>query len=332
MDVLKDEFFDDYADDRNGGKRTAPAPNGGNDQGNQGNPNNNQSGNQRADSNGRPFPDEDYNKNGKLRKVRGRVLKKLLKYEFKAYLNPMLIMIGALFALAIGLCVLGCFLTPEDFEMDSRADGRIIAWIIALVIFIWVALASIFFPLGFSWKHYHKQFFTSQGYLTLSIPASPEEHILAKRIASMVAMAVGAVAAFLAVIIAFLPLFGLMFAPTPTPPSEPSTSAVSGWEVLYVVLEILLSPLLLESACCAFTCWRHRGLKKWMIVLLVAGMYFLSTVISVVLAGAVVKIPPQVWEFLMEAGKWIFFVLKCVALYLLFLYETQTLRKKINLK
>ena len=63
MDVLKDEFFDDYADGRNGGKRpndTAPNPNKG--------------------TSGRPFPDEDYDKNGKLRKVRGRVLKKLLKY------------------------------------------------------------------------------------------------------------------------------------------------------------------------------------------------------------------------------------------------------------
>ena len=59
-----------------------------------------------------PFPEEDYNKKGKLRRVRPRILKKLLKYEFKAYLTPMLIMLAALFAHAIALCVLGCFITP----------------------------------------------------------------------------------------------------------------------------------------------------------------------------------------------------------------------------
>ena len=88
-----------------------------------------------------PFPEEDYNKKGKLRRVRPRILKKLLKYEFKAYLTPMLIMLTALFALAIALCVLGCFITPEDFENNSDSDpGRMIAWVIGLVIFIWVVL------------------------------------------------------------------------------------------------------------------------------------------------------------------------------------------------
>ena len=38
-----------------------------------------------------PFPATDYDKNGKLKKVRGRVLKKLLKYEFKALLKPIFI-------------------------------------------------------------------------------------------------------------------------------------------------------------------------------------------------------------------------------------------------
>jgi hypothetical protein len=280
-----------------------------------------------------PFPEEDYNKEGKLRNVRPRVLKKLLKYEFKAYLTPMLIMLAALFALAIALCVLGCFLTPEDFENSSDADpGRMIAWAIGLVIFVWVALAAIFFPLGFATKTYHKQFFTSQGYLTLSIPASPQEHILAKRIAGYIAMIIGSVAAVIAIIIAFLPVLGIMSTDS-TPPSDPSAAPViSGWGILYVVLEMLVSPLLLMSVCGGFVCWRHRGLKTWMIVLLGVGIYFLSTVLSVVLAGAILTIPAHVWEFLLDAGKWISLALKCGAVYLLWLYETQTLRSKINLK
>ena len=280
-----------------------------------------------------PFPEEDYNKKGKLRRVRPRILKKLLKYEFKAYLTPMLIMLTALFALAIALCVLGCFITPEDFENNSDSDpGRMIAWAIGLVIFIWVALAAIFFPLVFATKTYHKQFFTSQGYLTLSIPASPQEHILAKRIAGYIAMAIGSIAAVIAIIIAFLPLLGMIGADS-TPPSDPSVAPlISGWDILYIVLEMLVSPLLLMSICGGFVCWRHRGLKTWMIVVLGVGFYFLSTVLSVVLAGAILTIPAHVWEFLLEAGKWLFFALRCGVVYLLWLYETQTLRSKINLK
>lgn len=280
-----------------------------------------------------PFPEEDYNKKGKLRRVRPRILKKLLKYEFKAYLTPMLIMLAALFALAIALCVLGCFITPEDFENNSDSDpGRMIAWAIGLVIFIWVALAAIFFPLVFATKTYHKQFFTSQGYLTLSIPASPQEHILAKRIAGYIAMAIGSIAAVIAIIIAFLPLLGMIGADS-TPPSDPSVAPlISGWDILYIVLEMLVSPLLLMSVCGGFVCWRHRGLKTWMIVVLGVGFYFLSTVLSVVLAGTILTIPAHVWEFLLEAGKWFFFALRCGVVYLLWLYETQTLRSKINLK
>ena len=280
-----------------------------------------------------PFPEEDYNKKGKLRRVRPRILKKLLKYEFKAYLTPMLIMLAALFALAIALCVLGCFITPEDFENNSDSDpGRMIAWVIGLVIFIWVALAAIFFPLVFATKTYHKQFFTSQGYLTLSIPASPQEHILAKRIAGYIAMAIGSIAAVIAIIIAFLPLLGMIGADG-TPPSDTSVAPlISGWDILYIVLEMLVSPLLLMSICGGFVCWRHRGLKTWMIVVLGVGFYFLSTVLSVVLAGAILTIPAHVWEFLLEAGKWFFFALRCGVVYLLWLYETQTLRSKINLK
>ena len=37
-----------------------------------------------------PFPEEDYNKKGKLRNVRTRVLKQLLKYEFKAFLQSVI--------------------------------------------------------------------------------------------------------------------------------------------------------------------------------------------------------------------------------------------------
>ena len=145
-------------------------------------------------------------------------------------------------------------------------------------------------------------------------------------------MAIGSIAAVIAIIIAFLPLLG-MIGTDGTPPSDLSVAPlISGWDILYIVLEMLVSPLLLMSVCGGFVCWRHRGLKTWMIVVLGVGFYFLSTVLSIVLAGAILTIPAHVWEFLLEVGKWFFFALKCGVVYLLWLYETQTLRSKINLK
>ena len=39
------------------------------------------------------FPEEDYDRNGKLKRVRGRMLKKLLKYEWKG-LIPVFLLLG----------------------------------------------------------------------------------------------------------------------------------------------------------------------------------------------------------------------------------------------
>ena len=298
MDVLKDEFFEE--------KQTVS----------------------------RPFPEEDYDKNGKLRKVRGRVLKKLLKYESKAYVKPMLIVMIALFAVALVLCVLGSFVTAEDFSEEAD-HTRMISWTISLVLFVYLVLFAMLFPVGIAAKRYHKQFFTSEAYLTLSIPASPEEHILAKRIAGYVAMAVASVLSLIAIIIVVLPLGNLLsglFDPSvPSEPIEPTTG-VNAFDVIYILLEILISPLMFLSVCGGFCCWRHRGLKNWMIVLIVASIYLLSAILGVAFAGMMLSLPEEVILFFAKAGKWILLAVELAALYFLFRYETQTLRKKINLK
>jgi hypothetical protein len=246
----------------------------------------------------------------------------------------MLIMLAGLFAIAFALCLLGCFITPEEWNFATEDNGRMVAWIIAVFVFVWVSIAAVFFPLGFGTKRYHQQFFTSQGYLTLSIPASPEEHILAKRIAIFIAMLVSSIAMIIALIIAFLPVINLILGVSSPDEINPDTTimAVNGWDVLYTILEMILSPLFLAAVCGAFACWRHRGLKTWMIILLGVGAYMFSTVLTVLFSSILVTMPLEAWEFLLQFGKWILFLLKCLGLYLLFRYETQTLRKKINLK
>ena len=277
-----------------------------------------------------PLPEEDYNKNGKLKNVRGRILKKLLKYEFKYYLRPMLIAMVALFAVATTLCVLGCFLTAED--MNGTGEGlRVVFWVLSLVVFVFGSLFVLLFPFILAHKRYKKQFFTAEGYLTLSIPASAQEHILAKRITAYVMTAVASVLVSIAVLISLIPIF-LLVANGGLGTMQPIQLGLSAEDVIHALLQMLVWPLLLLALDGGYLCWQHRGLKKWMVGLLVAGLYIFSMFINVFLGGLFFELSPEVITLIYEIGKWVLLALEMGVLYLLFLYETQTLKKKINLK
>ena len=276
------------------------------------------------------LPEEDYGKNGKLKNVRGRILKKLLKYEFKYYLKPMLIAMAALFAVATILCVLGCFLTAEDVGGTGEAL-RVIFWALSLLLFVFGSLFVLLFPFILAHKRYKKQFFTAEGYLTLSIPASPQEHILAKRIAAYVMSAVSSILVSIAVLVALIPIFVLSMKGglTTLPPIQVDLNV---GDVIHSLLQSLIWPLLFLALEGSYLCWEHRGLKKWMVVLLVAGIYILSMFVNIFLGSLFFELPTNVVNLIYEIGKWVLLAVEMGALYLLFLYETQTLRKKINLK
>ena len=274
-----------------------------------------------------PLPEEDYNKNGKLKNVRGRILKKLLKYEFKYYFKPMLIAVAALFAVATILCVLGCFLTAEDIEGTGELM-RVLFWALALLLFGFGSLFVLLFPFILAHKRYKKQFFTSEGYLTLSVPASAQEHILAKRISAYVMSAVASVLVTIALMVALIPIFILA--------AKGGYGAIEidldAGDVIYTLVQSLILPLLFLALEGGYLCWEHRGLKKWMVALLVAGLYVLGIFINVFLGSWFFELSPEVLNLIYEIGKWVLLAVEMGALYLLFLYETQTLKKKINLK
>ena len=274
-----------------------------------------------------PLPEEDYNKNGKLKNVRGRILKKLLKYEFKYYFKPMLIAVAALFAVATILCVLGCFLTAEDIGGTGELM-RVLFWALALLLFAFGSLFVLLFPFILAHKRYKKQFFTSEGYLTLSVPASAQEHILAKRIAAYVMSAVASVLVTIALIVALIPIF-ILAAKGGYGSIEIDLDA---GDVIYGLLQSLILPLLFLALEGGYLCWEHRGLKKWMVALLVAGLYILGMFINIFLGSWFFELSPAVLNLIYEIGKWVLLAVEMGALYLLFLYETQTLKKKINLK
>ena len=277
-----------------------------------------------------PLPEEDYGKNGKLKTVRGRILKKLLKYEFKYYFKPMLIATVALFAVATALCVLGCFLTAEDIGGTGELM-RVLFWALALLLFGFGSLFILLFPFILAHKRYKKQFFTSEGYLTLSIPASAQEHILAKRIAAYVMSAVASVIVTIVLMVALIPIF-ILAAKGGLEIIDFIPLNLNAWDIIYSLLQTLIWPLLLLAAEGGYLCWEHRGLKKWMVALLVAGVYTAGVFISVFFGGLFFELPSNVVNLIGEIGKWVLLAVEIGAVYLLFLYETQTLKKKINLK
>ncbi len=149
------------------------------------------------------FPETDYAKNGKLKKVRGRVLAKLLKCEFKYYLPAILTVMaivlfsGVFFAFA---------LRAENNLHDNpyvRVDRKLLfALITSMLLFIFGCIGSMLFSQILTVMRYNKNFFKEEGYLTFSVPASMEEHVLAKRIAAVcVTLMVGAIVAISIVIV-----------------------------------------------------------------------------------------------------------------------------------
>lgn len=148
-----------------------------------------------------PLPDEDFNEFGNLKKLRGRMLKKLLRQEWKFYLPIMsllsllVLVSGVVFSLLLRLVIS----KPEMFD-NNFFPFFFIGWTVAYVYgVIGMSIFSAIYPV----IRYNKNFFQSEGYLTFSIPASMEEQLSAKRIAAVVCQLI----AFLVLVVSLVFLF-----------------------------------------------------------------------------------------------------------------------------
>ncbi len=143
-----------------------------------------------------PFPQGDYNKQGKLKRVRGRMLKKLLKCEIKHYLPLMICIISALIISSIGwgLCIRATDGIPDETENPL--------WFLEFsfgFLFIVSLSGSAIFALSYPVTRYNKNFFQDEGYLTFSVPASAEEHVLAKHLGAIICNLIISVAVLISV-------------------------------------------------------------------------------------------------------------------------------------
>ncbi len=148
-----------------------------------------------------PFPESDYDKKGNLKKVRGRMLKKLLKAEFKHYLPLTLAFMGILLLTAI-FCGLGLRSSQGGLEQETYIPDS--AWITSLLLFIGCLVGAVAFAAVYPIARYNKNFFQNEGYLTFSIPASVEEHVFAKRLAAVLCSYAMTLVAIIAIFLAVL--------------------------------------------------------------------------------------------------------------------------------
>lgn len=283
------------------------------------------------------FPESDLDKNGNLKPVRGRVLKKLLKYECKALFNGMLILTIALIVFSILLAV-----QIPLYENQQRAtmyESNKTPWFLILTgcLAFFLNFGTIIVSLILPSQRYRKNFFKDEGYLTFSIPASAHEQILAKHISAIICYVAGWLASIISwiIIIAGLGGFEHLFGPI-----TPSTDPVQTGEVIegiVVLLEILILSLMFPVVLATIdgaSAWgeEHMPEKNRRIyqMLITIGVISVLEVLFIILgtSGIIMDffmLPPTLILF-------IFIFIGAAIIYGCYCYEVRSFKKNINLK
>ena len=276
------------------------------------------------------FPAQDVNQHGNLKTVRGRVLRKLLKYDFKALYPGMLILMISLIACSILLSVQIRLYESQTTPSDDVPWFLILTIMLAVCLNFGTTIGSLLLP----HKRYRKNFFKSEGYLTFSIPASAHEQILSKHIASILCYVAGWLANLVSLVIILL-AFNTQSSPNPGP--ESSMLPEKAFETAVIIFELvilaLMFPVLLTTLDGAVAWWEQRlpeRHRRLLVVLIAIGIIsFLQTL-------GVVFILNGVWEaFFQLPPILIFFIFICIGAALIcsfYAYEIKSFKKRINLK
>lgn len=277
-----------------------------------------------------PLPENDYNKKGKLKTVRGRMLKKLLKYEFRAIMPALYLCLGLLFGLTVLACVV--FNLPS---YENEALSTLL--ILTVILYLYGVLATVIVPFIVAIHRYEKHFFKEQGYLTFSIPASAEEHILAKHLSGTIAALIGIVASIISVIIVvcssalFLEIFEGVLEVVPMP----ETNLVS--DIFETIEGIILALITIVGVFCvagALTCWGQKFNKKGAIVLRVVIAYILLMVVETVgmMWGTELLIWFETDPVGLHVGNVLLILLYSAISVLCVCYQLHRVKNKLNLK
>ena len=278
-----------------------------------------------------PFPQIDY-KNGNLKRVRGRMLKKLLKYEYKYALPYLLVAAGVLIFASLLLGVQIFSLQKSDTASDTPL------FMLSIILYIYANLAVLIMPIGMAERRFAKHFFGSEGALTLSIPASAEEHILAKHIAVITALAIALGAILIGTIVlgCFTGVFleitkGVFQGIGQAFKAKPLLSLAFTLEGLIFFAEVLV---LLPCACGAFSCLmqKYTDKKRFGVTLLVVFVVMFSTSAceTLFLTSSAVQLLQTVAG--MQLLVWLVLLINAGLISLCIWFELRTLKYNVNLK
>ncbi|MBE7085649.1 MAG: hypothetical protein E7366_00655 [Clostridiales bacterium] len=291
-----------------------------------------------------PIPQEDFHKKtGKIKSVRGRMLRRLLKYEFR-YLFPVLFgLIGIVALLSVVFAVQLRMLIGR--EITETFPWMVFFTGMSLVLsFSGLALFAQIYPI----YRYNKNFFKNEGYLTFSIPATAQEQILAKHIAALICSVCAGVASmiciFLIVLIAggadetFMGamqiafqeigyIFGDIFA------VEPVHATLFSIELLLVILTgLTMMPCIYGAVSCFLS--KYTGKKQmWLTILIVmVATSVLESVATSVFSSSSVLLFLTTEEMGMHLMAWASILLQTGLTVATYLYEVYYLKKKLDLK
>lgn len=275
------------------------------------------------------FPESDYKKDGSLKKVRGRVLRKLFKYEFRAYAPVFYILLAVLSALTLLVCLF------VRFEVDGSTNNAPIELAHAVSVFMIMAFmlylfTLFFFPLvifGLSTGRYNNNFFKDEGYLTFSVPASMEEHVLAKHLCAILLTLASGLASFISFILFLSVSIDASISLTP----DSQTNVLMQIESVLLFATSFIGSFFVVGA---LQCWAQKFVKKRGIFFRFLIFYFALVVLESVFA--VFDFTAVGNFFASEAGAhisaWLGILLSAAVSYFSYRYEVKFLKTKLNLK
>jgi hypothetical protein len=285
-----------------------------------------------------PLPKEDFDKNGNVKPLRGRILKKLLKREIKYFL-PIILGLAAL-AFTVGLVL--AFQIRAELKSDG-ADGGNFLWLLLVSgsLYVYSIVALSLFSQIYPVYRYNKNFFKNEGYLTFSIPASAAEHVFAKRIAAFLCQFIAGATIIASVLITVLicggiDTLGVIFKEFGVIVSK-IYAEKTGQGVLLTIELLLLAIVGVPMNACVYgagSCFlsRYTDRKKLGVTILIV-FVVMGIVQSVVSSAISTFITPFLFfPAGLHIALWIMIVAQAAVTFFCVFYEIHFLQKKLDLK
>ena len=211
------------------------------------------------------------------------MVRKLIKYDFKAFSKVMI----PTWCVLLGLAAV--YRIISFFETDTTAYE--IFNVSAIVILVVATITTLLMTFIFSIVRFYKNLFTTEGYLTLTLPVSTQAHITSKFIVSLIFDALTVVATLAAFCIATAGDVLQEVVKAGTFMFGKVIEVVGGQTWAYVIECIVLAIVALASAhLLTYACISIGQTARKHKILLAVGIYFAVYVVKQIIATTFISI------------------------------------------